>query len=160
MRSAALALLLLLPTLALADGLDGVKRRGELRWGGDIQGGEPYVYEDPAGPGKLVGFEVEIAESIARRLGVKATFVQISWPNLVPGLERGDFDMAMNGLEHTPARAERILVSRPYYVYGETLAVRRGDPMRALGLAGRRVGTLSQTYAHELLLQEKAEPVQ
>jgi polar amino acid transport system substrate-binding protein len=153
------ALALLLPTLALADGLADVKRRGELRWGGDIQGGEPYVYEDPASPGKLVGFEVEIAESIARRLGVKATFVQISWPNLVPGLERGDYDVAMNGLEHTPSRAERILVSRPYYVYGETLAVRKGDPLRGLGLAGRRVGTLSQTYAHELLLQEKAEPV-
>ena len=52
----ALACLLLAATPALADGLAGVKARGELRWGGDVQGGEPYVYEDPASPGKLVGF--------------------------------------------------------------------------------------------------------
>jgi polar amino acid transport system substrate-binding protein len=144
---------------AAADTLDEVRRRGELRWGGDIQGGEPFVFEDPARPGKLIGFEVEIAEAIARRLGVKPRFVQIAWSSLVPGLERGDFDVAMNGLERTPARAEKLRLSAPYYVYSETLAVRRGSPIRWFDLEGKKVGTLNQTYAFDLLRARGIEPV-
>ena len=53
----------------------------------------------------LVGFEVDIMDAIARRLGVKARMVQYNWSNLVPSLERGDFDIVMNGLEATPGRA-------------------------------------------------------
>src|SRR6185436_4324866 len=67
-------------------------------------------------------------------------------------LERGDFDVAMNGLEATDERKQRLLLSEPYYVYGETLTIRAGDPYRSLfDLTGKRVGTLNQTYAHDLL---------
>ena len=149
---------LLVATVVHADTLAEVKSRGELRWGGDIQGGEPYVYEDPRTPGKLIGFEVEIADGIAGRLGVKAKFVQISWPNLVPGLERGDFDVAMNGLEVTAERRARLRLSRPYFIYSETLAVPRGASLRFLDLPGKRVGTLNQTYAYELLRGLRVEP--
>jgi polar amino acid transport system substrate-binding protein len=108
MRAWALACVLAtLAGRASADTLDDVKRRGVLRWGGDIQGGEPYVYEDTDQPGRLVGFEVEIADALARRLGVKATFVQSAWSNLLPGHERGDYDSAMHGLELSPERARR-----------------------------------------------------
>ena len=50
-----------------------------LRWGGDVQGGEPYVFEDPKRPNTLVGFEVEIADALAAALGVRAEFVQNDW---------------------------------------------------------------------------------
>ncbi len=133
--------------------LAGIKQRGEITWGADIQGGEPFVYEDPANPSQLIGFEVDIMNSIARRLGVKARMVQYNWSNLVPSLERGDFDVVMNGLESTQERRERILVSDPYYVYAETLTVRAGEPYRSLfDLVGKRVGTLNQTVAHDILL--------
>src|SRR5262245_34790659 len=79
-----------------------VRRTGVLRWGGDIQGGEPYVFQDAERPDRLVGFEVELADAIARELGVRAQFVQQDWSNLVPALGRGTFDVAMNGLEVTP----------------------------------------------------------
>ncbi len=128
----------------------------ELRWGGDLQGGEPYVYEDPKQPGKLLGFEVEIAEALARELGVRPKFVQTDWSTLVPALERGDIDVILNGLEDTPERRARIALSVPYFVYGETLTVRRGAPFQSLeDLAGRSVGTLNQTVAHDLLKQQK-----
>jgi polar amino acid transport system substrate-binding protein len=142
---------------ASAGTLDDVKARGELLWGGDIQGGEPYAYEDASG--KLVGFEVDIADALARRLGVRARFVQVAWSSLVPALERGDYDIAMNGLELTPDRHERLLLSRPYYLYAETLAVRRGSPLRFFDLRGKRVGTLNQTYAFDLLRGLGVEPI-
>lgn len=137
-----------------------IQQRGEITWGADIQGGEPYLWEDPSDPDHIVGFEVDIMEALARRLGVKQRFVQYNWSNLVPSLERGDFDIAMNGLEATAERAERILLSRPYFVYAETLAIKKGAPYRSLAdLRGKRVATLNQTYAHDLLRDAAVEIV-
>lgn len=155
-------LCLLRPTATWAQGagtLDAIRARGELTWGADIQGGEPYVYEDPDDPQKLIGFEVEIADELAKRLGVKARFVQYAWSNLVPGLERGDFDIALNGLEATSERRDRVLMSTPYYVYAETLAVKKGSPYASLDdLRGKKVATLNQTYAMDLLRERGIEP--
>jgi polar amino acid transport system substrate-binding protein len=158
----AICVLTLSPALFAApeDTLDQIIARGELVWGGDIQGGEPYVFEDPKDPKKLVGFEVEIADALAPPGGVRARFSQGDWSNLVPALERGDFDIAMNGLEDTRARRDRILLSKPYFVFGETLAVRRGAPFRELGeLRGERVATLNQSYALDVLRRERIEVV-
>jgi polar amino acid transport system substrate-binding protein len=149
--------LLLTSENARADAVAELVKRGELVWGGDLQGGAPYVFEDEAGGGKIRGFEVEIANALARRLGVKARFAQNDWSNLLPALERRDFDIALNGLEDTPARRDRVLLSVPYFVYGETLAVRKDQKVDSLeGLTGKRVGTLNQTVAHDLL---KARPL-
>lgn len=136
-------------------GLARVKAAGVLRWGADVQGGEPYVYDDPKSPGHLVGFEVDLAEAIARELGVHAEMIQNDWANMVPSLERGTFDVAMNGLEVTDARVGRIRFSRPYYVFAERLMVRKEETGIAapdLGaLRGKRVGTLSSSLAFEML---------
>ncbi|MEO8548753.1 MAG: ABC transporter substrate-binding protein/permease [Kofleriaceae bacterium] len=130
--------------------LAAVQQRGEITWGADQSGGEPYVYQDASG--KLIGFEVDLMDAIARRLGVKARMVQYNWSNLVQSLERGDFDIVMNGLEATQERKDRILLSDPYYVYAETLTVRTSSEARSLfELGGKRVGTLNQTYAHDIL---------
>ena len=129
-----------------------IKARGEIVWGGDWQGGAPYVSQDPSDPSKVVGFEVDIMDAVAKRLGVSQRFHQQDWPELVPSLERGDFDIIMNGLEATDERDERLLLSKPYYVYAETLAVRRGAPYKSLDdLTGKTVGTLQGTYAFEIL---------
>jgi polar amino acid transport system substrate-binding protein len=90
---------------------------------------------------------------------VRARFQQYAWSNLVPGLERGDFDVAMNGLEATSERQDRVRLSRPYFVYAETLAVKQGAPYHTLAdLRGKRVGTLNQTYAMDLLRGAGIEP--
>jgi polar amino acid transport system substrate-binding protein len=138
-----------------------VRAAGVLRWGGDVQGGEPYVFEDEAHPGELTGFEVELADAIARELGVEAEFVQNDWSNLVPSLERNSFDIAMNGLEVTPARADTVRFTRPYFIFSAQLVARRDDPSvtNMASLAGRRVGTLSNSYSWDLLNQSDAIPV-
>ncbi|HEX7843615.1 MAG TPA: ABC transporter substrate-binding protein/permease [Kofleriaceae bacterium] len=132
--------------------LAAIRARGEITWGGDVQGGEPYVYEDPSHPGQITGFEVDLMAAVARRLGVRARMVQYAWSNLVPSLERGDFDVIANGLEATDERRERILLSDPYFVYAETLTVRQGSDVRSVfDLRGKRIATLNQTYAYDIL---------
>ena len=49
----------------------GPPAHGTLIWGADQEGGGPYVYPDPKQDGHVIGFEVEVAECIARQLGVK-----------------------------------------------------------------------------------------
>lgn len=137
-----------------ASGLARVRAAGVLRWGGDIQGGEPYVYDDPARPGHLIGFEVELAEALALQLGVRAEFVQNDWANLIPSLERGTFDIVMNGLEVTDGRVGRVRFSHPYYVFAERLMARANDTtiQADLGaLKGKKVGTLANSLAFEVL---------
>jgi polar amino acid transport system substrate-binding protein len=143
-------------------GLARIKAAGVLRWGGDIQGGEPYVYDDPDKPGHLIGFEVDIAEALARELGVRSEFVQNDWSNLVPSLERGTFDVIMNGLEVTESRIGRVLFTQPYYVFAERLMARRDDATVTtdlISLKGRKVGTLSNSLAFEMLRREPVETV-
>jgi polar amino acid transport system substrate-binding protein len=143
------ALLLLCAALS---GLGRVQAQGELRWAGDLQGGEPYVFRDARDPSKLVGFEVELAQALAAKLHVREKFIQNDWGNLVPSLERGDFDIILNGLEDTPQVRGRILLSRPYFTFAEQLVVRRGAAARSLAqLDGHRVGTLSSSLAQAIL---------
>jgi polar amino acid transport system substrate-binding protein len=130
-----------------------IKKRGVLLWGADREGGAPYVFPDPNNPEILKGFEVDLADAIGRELGVKATQSQNAWESLIPALERGDFDMVMNGIEVTPQRQARILFSIPYYVYTEQLVVRK-DETRIQGLSdlkGKKVGTLSGAVAQDML---------
>ncbi len=145
-----------------ASGMERIRSAGVLRWGGDKQGGEPYVSDDPDHPGRLKGFEVDLADAIGRELGVRAELVQNDWANLVPSLERGTFDVIMNGLEVTEARIGRIAFSRPYYVFAERLMARRADgsvTADLFALKGRRVGTLANSLGFELLRASPAETV-
>src|SRR4030095_3037175 len=141
------------PGSAGDDGLARVRAAGVLRWGGDLQGGEPYVFQDPNDPQRIVGFEVEIADALARRLGVRASFVQNDWQLLVPALERGDLDVILNGLEITDARRRRVAFTRPYFGFAATLVVRRGDAaVHGLSdLRARRVGTLGGSLSHDFV---------
>src|SRR5688572_1746088 len=87
----------------------------DFKWAADAEGGAPYVFTDPRNPAKMVGFEVDLAEAIANRMGRKAVFVQNQWDGLVPGLERNEYDAVINGLEITSERAEKINFSDPYF---------------------------------------------
>ena len=96
-------------------GLAAVKARGELRWGADAQGGAPYVFQDPMEPNRLIGFEVDLAEALAAKLGVRARPVLGPWDSLLELLARGDFDVALNGIEVAEEKKRVCVLSRPYY---------------------------------------------
>jgi len=102
-------LLFLLPVppadVLAEDGLAVIRQRGTLRWGADREGGGPFVFHKPGDPGQLVGFESEIAALIAEHIGVQAQFVQGQWDKLPDMLDRGDFDIVLNGFEYSAERA-------------------------------------------------------
>ena len=56
-----------------------------LRWGGDSEGGFPYMFPDPQDPKKLIGFEVDIVNALAEEMGRTPVYVNNAWDNLIPG---------------------------------------------------------------------------
>ncbi|MBM4053125.1 MAG: ABC transporter permease subunit [Planctomycetes bacterium] len=135
------------------DTLEKIKTTGVLTWGFDAQGGAPYVFSDQKHPKKLIGFELEIAEAIAKELGVAVHYFQNEWDSILLSLQRGDFDMALNGIEITPERQHSVLFTRPYFVYSEQIVVRASDfKINTFeDLHGKRVGTLYNTVAKQML---------
>jgi polar amino acid transport system substrate-binding protein len=131
-----------------------------LRWGGDAEGGAPFVEADPSDPTRVVGFDVEIAQILASGLGRAPRFVQVGFTSLDASAARGDFDIALSGIEDSPARRARLAVTIPYYEFREILTVRGGDRARYRTLAdlrGRRVATLGATLAYDLLVKAQAD---
>lgn len=124
-----------------------------LRWGGDCEGGAPYVFRDPRDPSRIIGFEVDLMDEVAKKLGRKAEFVQNQWDGLVPGLDRGDYDVAANGIEITGDRARRVAFSLPYFYTYQQITVRReNQSLQSLGDAqGKVAGTLKYSLAERIL---------
>jgi ABC-type amino acid transport substrate-binding protein len=126
------------------------ERSIEFRWAGDPEGGAPFVEADPRQPDKLVGFDVEIAELIAQKLGRRPRFINITYTSIDQSVERGDAEIGLSGIEDTPARHASMAPTVPYYQFREVLSVRNANAGRFRTLAdlrGRRVGTLGGTIA-------------
>lgn len=152
------------PAEGAPPGVPGAMRaihdKGEMRWGGDSQGGAPYVFQDPMDPNHLIGFEVDLAEALAKRLSARARPVQGQWDGLLDLLARGDFEVALNGIEIADEKRRICELSRPYYAAAEKLTVRRGDasaPRSLEAVKGRRVGTLPGSLAARILERAGAE---
>jgi polar amino acid transport system substrate-binding protein len=152
--------LVIVAAVVLAAGRVDAQAPPALRWAGDSEGGAPYIEADPSDPRRVVGLDVEIAQLIAEELGRPAEFVQIAFASLDQSAARGDFDIAFDGIEDTPARRASLAVTVPYYEFREVLTVRAADAARFRSLAdlrGRRVATLGGTTAYELLVAAERE---
>ena len=143
----------------LAPGASRAQSARELRWGGDAEGGAPYVEADPNDPSRVVGFDVEVARLLAAGLGRDARFIQVGFTSIDAEAARGDFDVGLSGVEDSPARRARLAVTVPYYEFREVLTIRAADvdKYRSLSdLRGHRVATLGATLAYDLLVDAQA----
>ena len=127
-----------------------------LIWGGDAEGGAPFIFDDPQNPARTVGFEVDLAKALSRELDRPIKFRQYQFRSLIAGLQRGDFDIAMNGIEVTPDRRAKLLFTHPYYVFQQQLVVRANDDRiqtfdDCQNKTGIRVGTMEDTAASRIL---------
>ena len=127
-----------------------------LRWGADPSGGAPYVFNDPNHPDRYIGYEKEMVDALATAMDRQPEFVPSDWETLVSSLQRGSFDVIVNGLEPTADRQRQIQFSKPYYIFQLALTVRK-DEQQIHTLAdchNRVVGTLGNTAASRLLQKE------
>ncbi|KAB2333278.1 amino acid ABC transporter substrate-binding protein [Cytobacillus depressus] len=102
--------------------LEQIKKDGVIKIGTEGTYA-PFSFHDASG--KLTGFDIEIAEEIASRLGVKADFIETPWDGIFAGLDSKRFDMIANQVGIRPDRQEKYdfsqsyIVSKPYLIVHE-----------------------------------------
>jgi cystine transport system substrate-binding protein len=85
----------------------------------------PFSFHDETGD--LVGFDVEIAEAVADKLGLEVSFEETQWDAIFAGLEAGRFDLIANQVSINPEREEKYLFSDPYTVSPGVIVVTEDD---------------------------------
>ncbi len=114
---ASMVLLMALSLRVQADALDDIMQQKSLRVGVSLF--VPWTMEDSAG--QLSGFEIDVANEIARDMGVEAKFTVYEWDNIVAALLNGEIDLIAGGMAITPARALKLNFSLPYADSGISL---------------------------------------
>lgn len=126
---------------AVAAILPGCDKRGEtdyqptierIRHNGVLLAGttgdyHPLTFLEP--DGSYTGFGIEVAEAIAKKLGVGIRFIPTSWPTLTADVleDPQKFDFAIGGITITDKRLETMLMSEGYLANGKTILCRRAD---------------------------------
>jgi polar amino acid transport system substrate-binding protein len=101
---------------------------GELRVG--ITGSQPPLNMKNK-QGELIGFEVDVIESLAASMGLEATFVELQFPDLLSSLEAGDVDLVISGVTITPERNTRVAFVGPYFITGKSVLA-QSDKLEAV----------------------------
>ncbi len=69
--------------------------------------------------GNIDGIEANLSQRIGKILGAEIIYVEKSWNDLIPSLEKGEFDVIMSGMTATKERSERVLFTKPYKRVGQ-----------------------------------------
>lgn len=101
--------------------LDQVLRRGVLRVG--MSTFVPWAMKDKTG--KLVGFEIDVAERVAGDMGVRVQFVPTKWAGIIPALLTGKFDVIIGGMGILPKRNLKVNFTVPYDETGMSLVANK-----------------------------------
>ncbi len=105
--------------------LSDVKSKGELIIATEGTY-KPFTFHED-GSGKLTGYDVEIAQAVAEKLGVKATFRETQFDGIFAGLEAKRFDMIANQISINPARSAKYDFSTPYTVSPGVIVTKSDD---------------------------------
>jgi len=116
--------------------------------------------------GTYWGFEIEMANEIAKRLGVALEFKKTSWPTLTADVLTKPqlFDLAIGGITITDTRRETMLMSEGYLANGKTILCRVSEANRFTSLADIdkpevtvmvNPGGLNEKFANEQLTHAK-----
>ncbi len=130
--------------VAQADALADVKARGTLVCG-TLGTSEPFSFQDPK-TRQVVGYEVDLCQEIADRLGVKLEIKMISVAARIPELAGGRVDLVAANLGWSADRAKQIDYSYQHYVSPQKILIRRDDAgtlKTPADLAGKRVSAVS-----------------
>lgn len=129
------------------DSLTRVQEAGVLKIGTEGTYA-PYSYHDE--DGKLVGFDVEIAELVAEKLEVEAEFVETKWDAMIAGLDAKRFDIIANQVGISEERLEKYDFSEPYtYIHGALIVNEDNEEIKSFeDISGKKSAqTLTSNWA-------------
>lgn len=133
------AMLGLLAFSASAGTLDDVKARGVLV-AGVKDSLPPFGYVDPK-TRTIVGYDVDFAQAIADRLGVKLEVRPVTSANRIPQLASGNIDLIAATMTKNPERAQQIEFSHTYFLTGQKFLARKGAVKSLKDLENKKIGT-------------------
>jgi polar amino acid transport system substrate-binding protein len=121
------------PRIALSQSvtLAAIKASGELKIGVEAAY-VPFTYRQD---GKIVGYDVELAEIFCKTLGVKPNLVDTAWAGVIPSLYAKKFDIIMSAMSYTKERVERVAFSIPYAEASQALLIRAADASAIKGVS-------------------------
>jgi len=85
----------------------------------------PFEFRDKNN--NLVGFDIDLMEAIAKRIGKKIEWVDMPFDSLIPALLAGKIDIIAAGMSATKERAQKVAFSIPYYISLSSFIVRADD---------------------------------
>jgi len=103
--------------------------------------------------GKLVGFDVDVANKMGQLLGLKVDFKNPAWETIPAGLQQGKYDVSIGSMTITPERQKVLAFTDPYYYTSGQIFVKKGGPQitGVADLAGKKVGVGAATTYYDYL---------
>lgn len=108
----------------------------DLTVGANI-GNVPWEFQDETGA--FVGFEIDLATEIGRRLGREVAIENIPFSGLFPAVQSGRVDMAMSSITITQERLAELSFAQPYYDSDQSLTVAAASGLASLADMGGKV---------------------
>jgi polar amino acid transport system substrate-binding protein len=97
----------------------------------------------------LAGFDIELAKALAEKLGLQVKFIDTAWEGILPGLDTGKYDIAVN-ITILPQRQVKYNFTKPYIDSSMTIVTLKDSPLkieRPEDIAGNRIGYQGGTTA-------------
>jgi cystine transport system substrate-binding protein len=141
------------------DLLSGIKERGTIRIGTEGTY-KPFSFHDEK-TNELTGFDVEVAREVAKRIGVKAEFVEIPWDGMLTSLQTKKIDMVANQVGIKPERLKKFDFSKPYTVsYAQIVVKSDNQSIRGIkDVKGKKAGQTPTSNFGQMAQKAGAEIV-
>ncbi|MFZ5813857.1 MAG: substrate-binding periplasmic protein [Bacillota bacterium] len=137
--------------------LDRVKKAGVLKVAIDASY-PPMEFVDKDGK-TYIGFDVDYATELAKKLGVKAQFENVAWDGILTGLKAGKYDVIMSSMNITEERLKEVNFVE-YAQMAQNFVSRKGfDVKTEKDLAGKIVAVQAETTSHMWADEQKAKGI-
>lgn len=139
-----------------ADLLSTIKQRGTIKIGTEGTY-PPFTFKNEKG--ELEGFDVDIINEVAKRIGIKAEFVPTEWKAMFAGLDSERFDVIANQVSINETRLQKYDFSTPYTVSGAQVIVNKSTTNinSVQDLKGRKVGVTQGSNWEEIAKKAGAD---
>ncbi|MDX8336618.1 amino acid ABC transporter substrate-binding protein [Candidatus Cetobacterium colombiensis] len=124
-------------SFAKDNSLQNIQDKGEIIIGLDDTFA-PMGFRDEEG--KIIGFDIDLANEVANRIGVKATFKPCEWDGIIFDLRSKRIDLIWNGLTITPEREKQIAFSTPYFDDDQIVIVKNPNIKSFQDLKDKKIG--------------------